>query len=147
MQQIHTPTDHVKSAPSLGPAVRTANANGGAVDRAGFQTAKVNLHVGAHDRTTGDETLDVKIQGSADGATGWTDLTGASFAQIGNVVPDATKGNAYTMSLNLKDVNYRYIRAVGTVGGTTPSTAYSVNVELFNPNRKPVTQTFTPVKA
>lgn len=149
MTQIHSPVDHVLSKPSLAPAVRSTAANGVAVNRSTprvYTAAKVVLHVGAHDRTDTNETLDVKVQGSLDGSTNWTDITGAAFAQIGNVVPTATSGNVYTLDLNLKDVAFGFLRAVGTPGGTTPSTAYSVTFELYNPDRKPVLQDATPVR-
>lgn len=143
---IHTPSDSVKAQASLDPEVRTASANGAGVDCRGFERALVVLHVGAHDRTTGDETLDVKIQESSDNGAGdaFGDVGGGEFAQIGNVVPNATKGNVYVMDVDLSK-RERYLRVVGTAAGTTPSTAYGVTILLFNPRYAPVTQDATPV--
>lgn len=143
---IHTPSDAVRVQPSLDPEARTASANGAGVDCRGFERALVILHVGAHDRTTGDETLDVKLQESSDNGSGdaFADVDDAAFAQLGNVVPNATKGNVYVMDVDLSK-RERYLRAVGTAAGTTPSTAYGVTVLLFNARYAPVAQDATPV--
>jgi hypothetical protein len=53
-----------------------------------------------------------KIQESADGSTGWADISGATFAAV-------------TASDNLQSISFdrtqRYVRYVGTVAGTTPT--------------------------
>lgn len=141
MGNIHTPSASLLAKPSLDPEVRTAAANGAGVDCRGFEDALVILHVGAHDRTTGDETLDVKLQQSSDdgSADAYADVAGAAFAQLGNVVPNATKGNTYVMNVKLSK-RERYLRAVGTPGGTTPSTNYSVQIILLNARNEPVAQ-------
>jgi hypothetical protein len=138
---IHTPSEHVLVKPSLDPEVRTAGANGAGVDCQGFERALVILHIGAHDRTTGDETLDVKVQESSDNGSvdAFADVAGAAFAQIAGQAIDATKGNSYVMNINLAK-RERYLRIVGTPAGTTPSTAYSVQVLLFNGRYLPVSQ-------
>lgn len=141
---VHTPTQQVLAVPSLAALSRTASANGAAVDRLGYENVMVALHIGAHDRTTGDETLDVKIQESADGSTGWADITGAAFTQIAAQTIAATVGNVYTMSIR-PDGRKRYYRAVSTSAGTTPIDVFSVVFYLFNPHVAPVTQTATPI--
>lgn len=141
MSNIHTPSNHLRVTPSLVPAVRTTGANGAGVDCRGFEDALVILHVGAHDRTTGDETLDVKIQESSDngGSDAFADVAGAAFAQIAAQSIDATKGNSFVMNVKLSK-RERYLRAVGTPAGTTPSTAYDVQIVLLNSRNSPVTQ-------
>jgi hypothetical protein len=61
-------------------------------------------------------TLDGKIQESSDNAT-WTDIPGATFTQV-------------TASTNNQAINFdrtkRYVRYVGTIGGTSPSFALAV---------------------
>jgi len=57
---------------------------------------------------TGTGTLDGKIQDSADGSTGWTDVTGATFTQA------TTTASCQTIALQSKQVR-RYIRYVGTI--------------------------------
>lgn len=142
---IRTPTDQVLFKPSLDPEVRTASANGASVDRLGYERAVMLVHVGAHDRGTGDETLTVKVQESEDNST-WSDITNASVQIAGDTI-DATKGLVKTVEIDLsKPARKRWLRAVGTAAGTTPSTAYSVSFLLFSPATTPLTQDVTPVK-
>lgn len=138
---IHTLSEHFPFKPSLAPAVRTAAANGAWVDTQGYDRAVIAFHVGTHDRTTGDETLNVKVQESADAGVGdaAADVVGAAFVQIAAQAIDATKGNTYLMDMKL-DKRERYIRPVGTPAGTTPSTAYSVIVVLYRGSKAPIAQ-------
>lgn len=57
---------------------------------------------------TGTGTLDGKIQDSADGSTGWADVSGAAFSQ------STTTADCKMLALNPKQIK-RYIRYVGTV--------------------------------
>lgn len=57
---------------------------------------------------TGTGTLDGKIQDSADGSTGWADVSGAAFTQ------STTTPDVKVLALNPKQVR-RYIRYVGTI--------------------------------
>lgn len=57
---------------------------------------------------TGTGTLDGKIQDSADGSTGWADVTGATFTQ------SATTADVKVLVLNPRQTK-RYIRYVGTI--------------------------------
>ena len=57
---------------------------------------------------TGTGTLDGKIQDSADGSTGWADVSGAAFTQ------STTTADVKVLALNPKQVK-RYIRYVGTI--------------------------------
>ena len=56
----------------------------------------------------GTGTLDGKIQDSADGSTGWADVSGAAFTQ------STTTADVKVLALNPKQVK-RYIRYVGTI--------------------------------
>jgi len=97
----------------LDPADRGTSANGSAVDILDYEgQAAAILQSAAGTGTT--PTLDVKIQDSADGSTGWADVTGAAFAQVTNAA------SAQVLKFNASAAR-RYIRAVATVGGTTPS--------------------------
>jgi hypothetical protein len=144
---IHTISEHNPVKPALAPAVRTAATNGGWIDTNGYDRALIELHVGAHDRTTGDEVLDVKIQESSDAGVGdaAADIAGAAFPQVAGQAIDATKGNVYLIDMKL-DKRERYIRPVGTPAGTTPSTAYGVTVTLYRGGKAPVSQDATVVK-
>ena len=57
---------------------------------------------------TGTGTLDGKIQDSADGSTGWADVSGAAFTQ------STTTADVKVLALNPKQVK-RHIRYVGTI--------------------------------
>ena len=101
------------------PAASTSTITGAAVDLLGYQgKVKVTQDVGAVSGTT--PTLNGKIQDSADGSTGWADVTGATFTEV-------------TASTNVQSIGVdtrlakRYIRYVGTIAGTTPSYTMAVN--------------------
>ncbi len=100
---------------------RTATANGSALDlqawvNPGGQAMKAILDVGAASGTT--PTLAVKFQESADGST-WADITGATFA---------AKSAAGFEEMSFR-CSKRYVRAVATIGGTTPSFTFSVYLQ------------------
>lgn len=102
------------------PADRSATANGSAVDILNYEgQAAAILQSAAGTGTT--PTLDVKLQDSADGSTGWADVTGAAFTQVTNAT-----ASAQVLKFNASAVR-RYIRAVATIGGTTPSFACAVS--------------------
>src|SRR5947209_7146802 len=61
-------------------------------------------------------TLDGKIQESNDNST-WTDIPGATFTQV----TASTSNQAITF-----DRTKRYVRYLGTIGGTSPSFAMAV---------------------
>jgi hypothetical protein len=105
---------------SLHPtAARTTTTNGSAVDvRSQKGIAPVILDSAAGTGTS--PTLDVKIQDSADGSTSWADVTGATFTQVINAASQQKIG------LDL-DATRGYIRAVATIGGTSPSFTFSVS--------------------
>lgn len=115
-------TEAVKVVEMLAPAVRTASANGTGVDTQTIDHGKdamVVLHVGTVTGTT--PTLDVKIQDSADNSS-WADVSGAAFAQ------KAAAGLS-RMNVSLKSTR-RYLRAVATIAGTSPSFPCSVVIAL-----------------
>lgn len=96
-----------------------ADANGSAIDVAEYDgNVAVLLNASAG---TGDMTLDVKLQGSADGSTGWADITGAAFAQV------TTTASSQKIVVNVAYAP-RYARAVVDVGGTTPSFIVGVQI-------------------
>lgn len=93
-------------------ATFTADANGSAVDVSEYDgPVAVMLNASAG---TGDMTLDVKLQNSADGSTGWADVTGAAFTQV------TTTASSQKLVFNPAET-LKYVRAVIDVGGTTPS--------------------------
>lgn len=112
-----------------GSASRTSTLTGSAVDLQGLSgEATVILDSSAATAGT-NPTLDVKIQDSADGSTGWADVTGAAFTQV------TSTASQQRLSVNVSEIK-RYVRTVGTLGGTsTPTFVYSVN--LLGVNKYP----------
>ncbi|MDZ7804331.1 hypothetical protein [Thiohalophilus sp.] len=91
----------------------TANGNGDAIDIRDFYShAQITLNSSAGGGA--DHTLDVKLQESDDGSTGWADIAGAAFTQVTNAAAAFE-----TLTLDL-DKRKRYIRPVDTVAGTSP---------------------------
>lgn len=111
----------VEIKPMAQSAVVTAAVNGAAFDLRPYD-GEVKLVLSSAAGTGTNPTLDVKIQHSDDGATGWAD-TGTSFAQVTNAA-----GGSYQV-LNVTAEKFkRYIRTVDAVGGTTPSFARGVHI-------------------
>lgn len=101
---------------------RTASADGTGFDLEGSNGAEGEaIIILASDAASAgtNPTLDVKLQESSDNST-FTDISGATFTQV-------TDSQALEkISINTNDVK-RYLRAVGTIGGTSsPAFTYSV---------------------
>src|SRR4051812_43831662 len=100
----------------LTPRTATATVSGAAGDLlAGDGRCFAIQQVGAVSGTT--PTLAGKIQESADGSTGWADIPGATFTAV------STADNVQAITF---DRTLRYVRYVGTVGGSSPSFAVAV---------------------
>jgi hypothetical protein len=94
---------------------RTATVTGTGIDLLDYEgMAIVTQSAGA--ATAGTlPTWDGKIQDSADNSTGWADVTGATFTQV------TTTAAVEAITIDVNKVK-RYIRYVGTVGGTSTPT-------------------------
>jgi hypothetical protein len=90
-------------------AARTATGQGAAVALGDRGTLRLLLDV-----TAASGTLDVTVETSFDGATGWRSL--GTFAQKTAVASERKSFSGCD----------RYVRATWTVGGTTPSFTFSV---------------------
>ena len=99
-------------------AARTATANGTGVDLQQY-SGDVAVVLDSAAGTGTSPTLDVKLQDSADNST-FADITGATFTQVINAA------SQQKIVVN-KDAARRYVRAVATIGGTSPSFTFSVN--------------------
>ena len=102
----------------------SATINGDAVDvrtsGGGGASAIVAVQCGAATGAPSAQTVDAKIQDSADGSTGWADL-GAGSAAVQLTADDTFSQSA---GINLTPGNKGFIRAVVTVvltAGTTPT--------------------------
>ena len=67
-------------------------------------------------------TLDVKIQDSPDGSTGWADVSGATFTQVTDAA-DSTQD----IGMEIDSIN-PFVRAVGTITGTSPTFSFAVGL-------------------
>jgi len=94
-------------------ATATVNGTGGDMQDGDGRCFAIQ-HVGAVSGTS--PTLAGKIQESTDNST-WTDIAGATFTTV-------TASNNY-QAITF-DRTKRYVRYVGTIGGTTPSFALAV---------------------
>lgn len=92
---------------------RTASYNGTAFDTIDYDgTIKVITHAGLPAGTT--ETLDLKIQESDTSGGTYTDISGATAAQI------TTTAASREINVDVS-ASKRFIRVVGTIAGTSPS--------------------------
>lgn len=94
-------------------AARTSTVTASAVDVRSYKGGLlVQQLVGVVSGTS--PTLDGKLQTSADGSTGWTDITGATFTQV------TATDSFQAIGIDVRQTS-GYIRFVGTIAGTTPS--------------------------
>lgn len=112
------------------PQVFSASGNGNAIDVSKVGTNRINarLHVGDAVALT---SLDMKMQASPDGTTGWVDIEGATFDQV-TTDGGATGLTPQTIPFQLPEAldgaePYSYVRGVGTLVGT--SVAICVSLE------------------
>ncbi|MGA0208264.1 MAG: hypothetical protein ACO3LT_10805 [Ilumatobacteraceae bacterium] len=95
------------------PDRETSTVTGTAVDiRQYFGKLELFQAVGTVSGTS--PTLDGKIQDSADGSTGWGDVSGATFTQV------TASDDEQSITISA-DSSKGYIRYVGTIAGTSPS--------------------------
>ena len=122
--------EHAAGVEILPALARTANATSGGVDTAAKnnpQGAVALLSVGAASGTA--PTLDVRLQhADNDVAAEYTDVPNGAFGQ---------RTGAGFQERDIKNFK-RFVRAVGVVGGGTPSFTYSVTVVLGDAMRVPV---------
>jgi hypothetical protein len=112
--------DSIKSSFTIRPVTATATATGTGVDTQGYFDAVAVLEVGAVSGTT--PTLNVKIQESDDNSS-WADVSGATFTQV-----SASNSSQVLRLSELNVTRKRYLRALGTIAGTTPSFAFGVQL-------------------
>lgn len=110
MQDINSPLTQTSVS---GIAARTSTLTTSSVDVRSYKGGLiVEQLVGVVSGTT--PTLAGKIQTSADGSTGWADITGATFTSV--TATDSFQKIGFDVRETLG-----YIRFVGTIAGTTPS--------------------------
>lgn len=122
----------VKMAIGLVPAARSAGtANGTGVDRTGFHSMVLEAVTGAATGSPSAQTLDVKLQHSADNSS-WSDFQPEGTAASGAVAQIAADSTRKRKSINLTGAK-QYVRAVGVTaftGGTSPTLPSAVVMVL-----------------
>jgi hypothetical protein len=125
--------DAIKFLASLVPNSLSVSTNGDAVDTQGFGSAVLTISVGDLDTSSGDETYVFSVEESENGSTGWSPIANASI--------EATEDNEVKL-IRLEGLNTgsrkRYLRAVVTVGGTTPVIPCSAVFALGRAYNEPV---------
>lgn len=124
---------HFSLVSGIAPATVTTDANGSAIDRLRYSHLMADLNVTVSSGTL--PTLDVRVQDSADGSTGWANFTpNVVFDNNLSGVTTAAFPQVTTTGISKLDVDLsaakRYIRFVQTVGGTQPSMIVSVGAWL-----------------
>jgi hypothetical protein len=105
-----------------------ANANGSAVDTMGFDNVEVVVSAGDIDLTDADETYAVKVQeGAQSTLSDAADISGASVT----ITADNQLKTIRIVGLGTGS-RKRYMRAVLTVGGTTPSIPLAAYVRILH---------------
>lgn len=114
--------DQLQIAALLNTTTQTSSTNGAAVDLLGYEGEIAVILNAAKGTGNADNTLDVKIQDSADGSTSWGDVSGAAFTQV---LGSGGTDSCQKISVNSNECK-RYIRYVSTLAGTSPSYRYGV---------------------
>ena len=116
---------------SIDPASITASTNGSGVDLRDFDGAMVVFQAGTADTGSGNETYTPSLEESDDNsvytAVAASDLEGA----LGNMTANSVQRVGYKGAK-------RYVRAVLTLGGTTPSIDASALVVRGLPHHTPL---------
>ena len=107
--------------------------DGASVDTKGYRQALVVVNAGT---AAASAEADIHVEGSPDNST-WTDISGATFAQI----TTANDETVYVGSIAC-DLNPRYLRAV-VAGDNTNAVELSVDIILMDPEIGPATQVQT----
>jgi hypothetical protein len=126
----------IESGDTIRPQTITSTTNGVSVDIApiGANSLSARLAVGAVSGTS--PTLDVKMQASPDGSGGWVDIAGATFTQVTAANQVQIIRFQLPVAPSTTSAAYRYVRAVATVGGTSPS--FALNVAVLGLRHHPV---------
>lgn len=112
--------NNINAAASLGPAARTATANGTGVDLAGYSATVLMIVAG----TITDGTHALKLQESDDNST----FADVAAADLDGAAVSLGSGQSNTVA----EIGYRgikrYVRAVSTVSGATTGGVYTALV-------------------
>lgn len=142
---IHTPTDQMLVKTLVKPQSTSSNitaSSSNSVDCRGYTSALLIVHIGTHDRTNSDETLDVQIYESSDNSS-FAAVSSGSITQIAAQTITANRGSAFMLNINLKK-RLRYLAPQVTFGGTSPGAdVFGITIVLFNAELNAPTQDVT----
>ncbi|MGP0566293.1 MULTISPECIES: hypothetical protein [unclassified Nitrospina] len=122
---------NVDAVNSLAPAAYTASSNGSGVDLQGYDAAMVVFSAGAADTTDTDEVYTPKVEESDDDVTYTAVAAGDLEGALADLSANSIQGVGYKGSK-------RYIRAVFTITGTTPSIQAAGTVLRGHPAQAPI---------
>lgn len=133
MYQTHNIGALLKGVTGVAPAANAAGAvNGAAINRQGYGACALVLMTGLDTGSPSARSATAKLQESADGSTGWTDVAGASVALT--AVSSVAK-----LDVNLAGVK-QFIRVVNTTAftaGTSPTLFSASSVILGGADKLP----------
>lgn len=136
------PTDigaHLTAKFGVAPSLQAAGAlNGAAINRQGLNSAVLITESGAVAGAPSAQTLDAKIQDSADGSTGWADFLPAG-AGSGSITQITAANSIARKRVNLMTAK-QFIRVVQTAGftaGTAPTIGAASVVVLGGADEEP----------
>ncbi len=125
--------NNIKPNQTIKPSSYTATQNGDAVDLRGFNAAVALFYLWAGDFTDTDEVYLPKLQ-SSDDASSWSDVPTTELE--GSLTPVSAFGQEGLQSVGYKGRS-RYLRAVITIVGTSPSILSSATIILGEPHQAP----------
>ena len=99
------------------PTGAAGTVNGAAVDRQDYLSCVLLLTAGSATGTPSTQTANAKIQDSADGSTGWADLTGAAVTEL-----DTDDTESYVdVDLHAAKRYIRVVQVLALSGGSSPT--------------------------
>jgi hypothetical protein len=128
-----TATKIAKAVKCIEPDAYVASTvNGPAIELKGYGQALFVLECGALGTSA---TIDLKIQESPDGSTGWVDITGAALGQKAQGTDDDKVFQGSVGAMGVASSRLGWVRAVLTVGVATSDVA--VSCVLLDPQIMP----------
>jgi hypothetical protein len=134
--------EDVKAVVDIEPQATDTTLNGTAIDITGYEDAMAIISVGAASGTPTGYTVDAKIQESADGSTGWADITGAAITQIVDT-DDVTAEVKVDLRRAARKGYIRVVLTAALTGGSSPAIPVCATFVLGTPTYAPVGNSVT----
>jgi len=124
---VHDMGAYIKIVKGHSPADQVAGTiNGAAIERTNFKSCKLHAACGAASGAPSAQSVDSKLQESADGSTGWADIAGAAVTQMTGDDEEQTVDVDLGSALNY----IRVVTVVAFTGGTAPAVEVQSAVAL-----------------